>query len=292
MKVLISSIRPNAFQVRKHVDREGVQALAHEIKELGYWGSLRARKQGNHYELCFGHRRLEALKLLKIKEVDLEVVDLSDDEMATQALVENLQREGLTDVEKAEGIKQLIERYEANGQKTGRQHVAALMGLSEPRIAELLSLSALTRQSKQFVARRQISGATAVRAMRIGGEEMIATAVKHALPQKTLQGIQQELLAISEPKIREQVTKAVVAGRLRDPESVRMRERQLRAAKTGPVPTDLRVMVRKWTKSMREWMELLDVALEYRDYMETDPEGAEKFKTAARELIDKLKGFL
>jgi ParB family transcriptional regulator, chromosome partitioning protein len=292
MKVSIDRIRPNPFQVRKHIDRERLQALADEMKELGHWGSLRARKQGTYYELCFGHRRLAALKLAKIKDVDLEVVDLSDDEMATQALVENLQREGLTDTEKAKGIKDLIDRFERDGQKNGHERVQALMGLSRSRINELLSLLGLSAQSKQFVASGQISGSTAIRAKNLGGEEMIATAVKHGLPQKTLQQIQQELTAIPDKKIREKVMRAVVAGRVRDPESVRLRERQLRAEQTGPAPRDLRLVIRTWTKTMQEWAKQLDQAAEYIDYIEGDAEGAATFKTATRELIDKLKRFL
>jgi ParB family chromosome partitioning protein len=296
MKVSISQIRPSPFQVRQHIDRERLQALADEIKELGYWGSLRARKQGSHYELCFGHRRLEALKLAKIKEVDLEVVTLSDDDMQTYALVENLQREGLNDDEKSRGIQTLIERFEANGEKHPRERVAKLMGLSESRLSVLLSLPGLTRQSRNFIATGKISGTTAVVAKRIGGdergEEMIATAVKHALPKPTLEKIQRELIAIEEPDIRKKVTNAVIAGKLRDPESVRQRERQLRAETAGPSAKDLRLLIREWTQRMESWQKQLAAAAEYLDYIEGDPTGAEKFKTAARELIDTLKRFL
>jgi ParB family chromosome partitioning protein len=292
MKIPINQIRPNPFQVRQHVDRERLQALANEIKALGYWGGLRARRQGSHYELCFGHRRLEALKLLKVKEVDLEVVNLSDDDMATQALVENLQREGLTDDEKGEGIKQLIERYEAKGHSDGLQHAGKLMGLSESRLYQLLSIQKLSPQAKRFVATRQLSGHAALKAKEIGGDAMIATAVKHALPDLTLRKIQTELASISEPTIRQKVTKAIVAGKVRDPESVRTRVRQLRAAETGQAPSDLRLWIRKWTKSMRAWSQQLDQASEYIDYIEGDVEGAVKFKAATRELIDKLKRFL
>lgn len=292
MKVPITQIRPNAFQVRKHIDRERVQALADEIELLGYWGSLRARKQGSHYELCFGHRRLDALKLLKVKDVDLEVIDLSDDEMRAHALVENMQREGLTDIEKAEGAKQLTERFEKAGQKNAQQHVAKLMGIGESRLSQLLSLTSLTRQSKQFIATGTMSGATAMVARQIGGEEMIATTVKHAIPKQTLQKIQTELLAIPDEKIREKVKKAVVAGKVRDPESVRSRARQTRAAQEGPVPRDLRLIIRTWTKTMQDWAKQLDQAAEYIDYIEGDAEGAAAFKTATRELIEKLKRFL
>jgi ParB-like chromosome segregation protein Spo0J len=47
-------------------------------------------------------------RLLGYKQLDVEIVALDDTQMATQALVENLQREGLADIEKANGIKRLM----------------------------------------------------------------------------------------------------------------------------------------------------------------------------------------
>jgi ParB/RepB/Spo0J family partition protein len=292
MKVSISQIRPNPFQVRTQIDPERVQALAKEIKILGYWGGLRARKNGNHYELCFGHRRLEALKILKVKEIDLELVDLSDDEMAKQALVENLQREGLNDLEKAHGFK-LLMSHSAVG---GIDGVASLVGLSSERVRQLLGLLDYPADAKRLVERGQVSGAVANQARAVGGFPMIATAAKHALSQKTLQAIQSNLLAIPEPKIREKVQRAVISGKVLDPESVREHERKIRRdqeQRDGKrPPPDLKAVIRQWTQTMEKWAQQLDAVLPYLDYIETDETGAAKFKAASRALIDKLKRFL
>lgn len=292
MKVSISQVRPNPFQVRKTVDRERIKALADEIKALGYWGSLRARKKGSQYELCFGHRRLEALKLLKVKEVDLEVVDLTDSQMATQGLVENMQREGLTDIEKAEGIKQLIKHLENDGEKHARRQVAEIMGLGEGRISQLLSLFELSQPSQRLIGRGEIGGVTALFAKRLGGDAMIETAATHKMPLHTINKISMELAAIPDPDIRDKVTKAVVAGKVRDAESVRTQERKLRARRDGPAPTDLRLIIRKWTGTIEEWNKKLDEVLPFMDYVEGDPKTATEFKAVVRELIDKLKRFL
>ncbi len=292
MKVSISQVRPNPFQARQQVDRERVQALADEIKTLGYWGSLRARKNGGHYELCFGHRRLEALKLLNIKDVELELVELSDEDMATQGLVENLQREGLTELEKATGIHHLIDQFENNGHKSGRRAVANLMGLTDRRIEELLDLLKLTPQSKQLISRGEIAGKTATYAKRLGGEAMIDTAAKHKLSLHTISGITKELAAIPDATIREKIKKDVVAGKVLTPETVRLKERKLRAQHAGPEPTDLRIIIRKWTATMKNWNERLDEVLPFMDYVEEDPSTVTPFKAVTRELIVKLKRFL
>lgn len=291
MRVPISQIRPNKFQVRKHIDRAAVAALAAEIKELGYWGTLRARKQGPHYELCFGHRRLEALKLLKVKDVDLEVLELSDDDMATQALVENLQREGLQDIEKAEALKQLIERIDRNGKRQGRATVAALMGFTEGRLSQLLSLVDLTPQSKKLIEEKRISGVVAMEARQFGGDAMIETAAKHELPLHTLRKIRQEVNAIPDDKIRDKVMKAVVSGAVRDPESVRRRaSSHVRRQKAGP--SDLKVVIVGWTHTLTDWELQMREVVPYMDYVEEVPTIAENFRVALRRLIETAKKLL
>jgi ParB-like chromosome segregation protein Spo0J len=65
-KVKINQIRANPFQPRKSYDREAIKSLAAEINRVGLWaGSLRGWERDSHVELCFGHRRLEAVKTLK-----------------------------------------------------------------------------------------------------------------------------------------------------------------------------------------------------------------------------------
>ena len=295
-RVPIGQIRSNKFQVRKYLDRAAVEALAAEIKELGYWGTLRARKQGAYYELVFGHRRLEALKLLKVKEVDLDVIDLSDDEMATQAVVENMQREGLTDTEKATGIKFLVDRFEASGIRQAAGYVGKLLGLSQERIYTFLRMDEFPAPTKRLIENKQITGAVAIEARSLGGDEMVRTAADKKLSQHTIQKIAQQLDAIKEPKIRAKVQKAVVAGKVLDADQVREREREVRrtdAARSGTKePDDLHIVIRVWTKNIKEWTVKLDAVLPYLDYIEEDTEGAAQFKTASRELIEKLKGFL
>ena len=106
MKVVINikDILPNPYQARKRMDKRAIRALADEIEASGLWpGSLRGRMRGSKVELCYGHRRLAALKHLGWDKVEVEIDELSDEEMALQSLAENFQREGLTDIEKAEG---------------------------------------------------------------------------------------------------------------------------------------------------------------------------------------------
>lgn len=299
MKVSIAKIRPNPFQVRKHIDRVKIEALAHEIKALGFWAPLRAREVDGHYELCYGHRRYEALKHLKWKEVDIDIVKLSDDDMAVQALVENLQREGLADTEKAEGITRLITRFIESEHLTidsATNRVAMLMGLSSGRVLQIRGVKNLGKKSQRLIEQRAISGAVAQMADRIGGDEMVETAVEHGLSHHTLIKIGTELGRITEPTIRERVRKAVIAGKVRDPEAVREQarkvSRKVEEHSGKRPPPDLLIVIRAWTKTMHAWAKKLDEVQPYLNYIESEPDTANEFKAATRELIDKLKRFL
>ena len=79
--------------------RPGRRATRHAWSEPG---------QGRDDPVCFGHRRLAAVKHLGWKEVEVDVVKLSDKEMALQGLIENLQREELNDADRGDGIAAYI----------------------------------------------------------------------------------------------------------------------------------------------------------------------------------------
>src|SRR5262245_31680839 len=102
MKVVVPvrNILPNPFQARKKMDRASVNALADEIRENGLWpGALRGRMRNDKVELCFGHRRLAAVKALGWKEVEVEIADLNDEEMAIQNLAENRSEEHTSELQ-------------------------------------------------------------------------------------------------------------------------------------------------------------------------------------------------
>jgi ParB family chromosome partitioning protein len=185
-KVKIKDIRPNPFQPRKTQDPEAIKSLAEEIAKVGLWtGSIRGREKNGHVELCFGHRRLDAVKLLDYKEIEIDVVPLSDEDMALQALIENLQREGLNDVEKAEGVERYINIRE-NSKNFSREKIldelTRLLGFKESekhiytRINELRTIAKFDEPVKDLIrehaatkGQKGVSGKTAVLADRLGG---------------------------------------------------------------------------------------------------------------------------
>ena len=157
--VRLRDIISNPYQARKNMDRTRVRALADEIREAGLWpGSLRGRMKGEKVELCFGHRRLAAIRMLGWGEVAVEIEDLNDEEMALQSLAENFQREGLTDIEKAMGIQVMLDQYGKQNIKPREsiRRVATFVGLSEAWIRDLLSLLKMEKQVQKAIGNRKL----------------------------------------------------------------------------------------------------------------------------------------
>jgi ParB/RepB/Spo0J family partition protein len=296
-KVKVSQIVPNPYQARKAFDPEGIKALAQEIKSVGLWqGALRARERNGRVELCFGHRRFEAIKSLGWKEVEVDLVELSDDEMATQSLIENLQREGLNDVEKSEGIVALVKRVKrASGEDDGRAigNVSTKLGLSPSWTKELMRIADFEEPAKEAIRQGKIAGRTALEAYRIGGAKMIEVAAAKRLPVHTLTAIGQRINEISDEGVREKVRRSVLKGEVVLPDEIKSRARQLTAhSQRDKVPPDLVIVITRWTAMIQDWNKQLDAVMPYREYIDSVPKVAENFRAAVRALIERLEKFL
>jgi hypothetical protein len=92
MKIKVSEIKPNPFRdMDKYpIDRDKVESLKGSINETGFWDNLVARKNGNGYQIAYGHHRLVVLQELDIKEIDIPVKNLSDVTMLKMMANDNM----------------------------------------------------------------------------------------------------------------------------------------------------------------------------------------------------------
>ncbi|MDG6907256.1 MAG: ParB/RepB/Spo0J family partition protein, partial [Nitrososphaerota archaeon] len=134
-RIRVSEIDEEPFKNRRVLSN--IDELACSIKRQGLLVPLIVRKKGNsRYDLVSGHRRLSALRTLGWKYVECITVDGSDDKMSQFAIVENIQREDLSDYEKALTFRVLHDKYHmtysAIGDATGKSkqfvsnHIAML----------------------------------------------------------------------------------------------------------------------------------------------------------------------
>ena len=107
----ISLIVPNEYQPRHTFDEESLGELADSIREHGVVQPILVRRKNHQYELIAGERRLRAAEMAGLKEIPAIVRDYSDKQSAEIALIENLQREGLTVIEEGEAYHRLMDEY-------------------------------------------------------------------------------------------------------------------------------------------------------------------------------------
>lgn len=151
-KLKISEIEPNKKQPRKTFSEDALNALAESILQHGIVQPLTVRPYGDGYQIVAGERRWRAAKIAGLKEVPVRIMELSDEQTAQIALIENLQREDLNPIEEALGYQQLIESYNMK-----QEDVAKQVGKARSSITNSLRLLTLPDDIKAQVRDGEIS---------------------------------------------------------------------------------------------------------------------------------------
>lgn len=156
----ISKIEPNPFQPRQDIADEKIEELAKSIKASGLIQPVVVRRNGNRYQLVVGERRYLACKKLGWQKISAAVKILTDNDMATIALIENLQRENLNYLEEALGYVNLMKKFnitqEALAQRLGKSQSTIankirLLKLGEPIRKMLLDYGLTERHARALL---------------------------------------------------------------------------------------------------------------------------------------------
>jgi len=107
--VSISKIESNPYQTRERIEKEGLLILAKSIREIGLFNPITLLKKNGGYVVINGHRRLSAFKKLRRKTIPAFVKNrYRDRELIIDLIHENLIREDLNPIEKANSIRLLL----------------------------------------------------------------------------------------------------------------------------------------------------------------------------------------
>lgn len=144
----LAKIKPNPLQPRRFFDEQRIDELAQSIKENGLIQPIVVTRFGRGYRLVSGERRFRACQSLGFSKIPAVISrDLSVSEGIKVALIENLQREGLSPVEEAEVYQRLMAEFSYT-----QERVAKEVGKSRPHVANmlrLLRLPAVVREALQ-----------------------------------------------------------------------------------------------------------------------------------------------
>jgi ParB family chromosome partitioning protein len=144
-----------------------LEELAGSIKEYGVLQPISVRLINScSYELVAGERRLRACKMAGIREIPAIVVNISDQDSAILAIIENLQRQNLHFFEEAEGFQQLMNDYSFT-----QEALAERVGKNQSTIANKLRVLKLSRLVRKCILDNDLTERHARALLRLDTEE-------------------------------------------------------------------------------------------------------------------------
>jgi len=153
----IEKIKSNPYQPRKNFDQDGLRSLADSIREHGILQPLlvsRIEKEAGvtEYQLVAGERRLLASKIVGLVQVPVIIREPTEQEKLELSLIENVQREDLNSLEKAEAYKRLQDEF-----KFFQKDIAKMVGKSRESVANTMRLLDLPLEIKEGLKEEKIS---------------------------------------------------------------------------------------------------------------------------------------
>jgi len=111
-EVELKRIQPNRLNPRLEFRKQALDQLADSIRQVGLVEPIVVRPDGkNNYEVVVGERRYRAAQQAGLDRVPVIIRSYTDDEVLQLNLIENIQREDLSAVEKAKVCQQLREQF-------------------------------------------------------------------------------------------------------------------------------------------------------------------------------------
>lgn len=145
-KLKLIDIEPNREQPRKTFDEDALSELAESIKRYGVIQPIVVTEKAGYYAIIAGERRWRAAKKAGLTEIPCLVRTKTEQENREIALIENIQRENLNPIEKAKGLRRLLDDYGLTQQELADKLGMSRSGLTnnvrilnlDPRVIDLV----------------------------------------------------------------------------------------------------------------------------------------------------------
>ena len=131
----LDKIVPNRYQPRREFSDNSIKELAKTLDQDGLLQPIVVREDGDQYEIIAGERRYRAAKSLGWDTIPAIVKNMDDDQAASLALIENLQREDLNPIDEAKAYTNLMKLNDLT-----QTALAKDMGKSQSYVANKLRL--------------------------------------------------------------------------------------------------------------------------------------------------------
>lgn len=134
----VDMLQSNPLQPRGIISPESLTELADSIREQGILEPIVVASTPAGYQIIAGERRWRASKLIGLEKVPVVIKKTSPQQMLEMAIVENVQREDLNPIERAQAYKRLIDEF-----GLGTNEVARKVGKSAPTVSNTIRLLSL-----------------------------------------------------------------------------------------------------------------------------------------------------
>jgi ParB family chromosome partitioning protein len=151
--VELKKIQPNKLNPRLRFSKAGLDDLAASIRQFGVLEPILVRPTNAHYEVVVGERRYRAAQQAGLDAVPVVVREYTDDEVMEINLVENVQREDLSAVEKAKLCGELRRRFPDKYQSW--DGLAKRIGVEPPTVRTWMRTLGLPEELQEMVAPRE-----------------------------------------------------------------------------------------------------------------------------------------
>jgi len=147
LSIPLSEVHPRSGQPRQTFDEASLGQLAASIRQAGLMQPILVRPgTSGGYEIIAGERRWRAARSLNLATIPAIVRNLDDERCAEWSLIENLQREDLNPIDRAEAFQRLIDEFSLT-----HQDVAERVSLDRSSVTNHLRLNELDASCKEMV---------------------------------------------------------------------------------------------------------------------------------------------
>lgn len=199
----VVKIKPNPYQPRKEFPKSELKNLADSIKEFGVLQPLIVIKiekesaMGTRidYQLIAGERRWRAAKMAGLDSIPVIVRSADDQKNLEVSLVENIQREDLNALERAQAFQKLIDDFNLT-----QREIAERMGKSRESVANTLRLLELSPDIKKYLSQSKITEGHARALIGIENKSERDTLLKKILDEQlNVRGVEELARKIKKP---------------------------------------------------------------------------------------------
>jgi ParB family chromosome partitioning protein len=169
-------LQPNPLQPRGLISPESLTDLVNSIREQGILEPIIVAKTPAGYQIIAGERRWRAARILGLSKVPVIAKDTTPQGMLEMSIVENVQREDLNPIERAQAYKRLIDDFNLSVTE-----VAKRVGKSLPYISNTIRLLTLPDAIKDALAAGVITEGHVRPLISIGDPKLMLQAFKKIL---------------------------------------------------------------------------------------------------------------